>query len=321
MDFQITPKILIQYILEETQKGLLIFLNSEINKFPSEVQEDLLFRIPRPNIEKSGDFIRITPIRDGKILLDTFWKNWDILQDKILQPEEIVILARVYRSYISVLLQARNEWAHTTSFTYEDVIFYGLTAKRFFSHKMTATISSALEEIVEECFQKLIPEKTTEPSANATFPSIKLGEHADSLWTKQTATLVNLKKNGHKDVVDVLLDIIHNERYEDLASLIDYPCEIFLPDPKFMNTFCLSDGQNTFAFGISKFELIKEMLVYVTVFAITGETLPSMKGEFKGNPTICLPNNSETFLQIGRVKAQIICMKMREITNWLKKGN
>jgi len=320
MNFQITPKILIQYILEETKKGLLIFLNSDINSFPSEVQEELLFRIPRPNIEKSGNKISITPPEDGKILLDTFWKNWDILQEKILQPDELLILARVYRSYISILLQARNEWAHTTSFTFEDVIFYGLTAKRFFSHPQTTSISSSLEEIVDESFQRLLPEKPAELTTAENIPFRSMEKQKINLNMPKIEVIKNTKKDNHTDVIEVLLDIVRNEKYEDLAKLVDYPTEITLPDPKFANTFCLSDGRNTFAFGISKLELIKEMLAYVTVFALTGETLPSMKGEFKGNPTICLPTNSDAFLQIGQVKAQMICMKMREISEWLKKN-
>lgn len=320
MNFQITPKILVQYILEETKKGLLIFLNSVINSLPAEDQEELLFRIPRSNIEKSGNTIQIRAPEDGKILLDTFWKNWDILQEKIIEPTELFIFARVYRSYISILLQARNEWAHTTSFTYEDVIFYGLTAKRFFSHTKTTSISSALEEIVEESFQRLLPEKPVELTSGENNSTRHVVEQKNIPDIQKAEVMIKLKKNDHDNVIESLLDIVHNEKFEDLAKLVDYPVEIILPDPKFANTFCLSDGKNTFAFGSSKLELIKEMLSYVTIFAISGETPPSMKGEFKGNPTICLPTNSETFLQIGQVKAQMICMKMREITDWLNKN-
>lgn len=320
MNFQITPKILIQYILEETKKGLLIFLNSEINTFPSELQEELLYRIPRINIRKSGNTISLIAPEDGKILLDIFWKNWDILQERILQPDELLILARVYRSYVCILLQARNEWAHTTSFTFEDVIFYGLTAKRFFSHPMTTSISSALEEIVDESFQRLNPEKTVGLKTVKRTPHQSMEEQKENLDTPSFEAIKNLKKDDHADVIEVLLDIVRNEKYEDLAKLVGYPIEITLPSPKFANTFTLSDGRNTFAFGNSKLELIKKMLIYVIVFALTGETSPCMKGEFKGNPTICLPTNSDAFLQIGRVKAQIICMKMQEITDWLNKN-
>ncbi len=323
MNLLITPKILIQYILEETQKGLLVFLNSYINSFPLEGQEDLLFRIPRSYIKKTDEGIWIDSPGDVKLLLDTFWKNWDILQEKIISNEEIIIFGRVYRSYISILLQARNEWAHTTSFTYEDVIFYGLTAKRFFSSERTASVSSALEEIVEESFLKLIPERPieipTQSDSSAKLVSEPKKEKVVVEVIPQPETIKNLKKDDNEKVVDILLNIIRNEKFEDLAKLIDYPFEITLPDPKFPNTFCLSDERNTFAFGVSKFELIKENLVFVTIFALTGRTLPTMTGEFKGNPTICLPSNSETNLQIGQVKAQMICMKMKEISDWLKK--
>jgi hypothetical protein len=315
-----------QYLLDETSKGLLIFLNAEINRLPAAIQRDILNQIPNAGVIQADNGKQIKSGCDVYVLLGIFWRNWDILEKKVLDPADIDILGRVYRSYISILIQARNEWAHINSLTYEDVIFYGLTAKRFFSSKKTDSVASVLEEIVEESFQKLLPEKPIEVPTSTGPPVTPTEAAAESEKPvvneiPQPETIKRLKKDDHEKVVDVLLDIVRNGKYEDLAKLVDYPLEITLPDPKFPNTFCLSDERNTFAFGMSKFELIKENLVFVTIFALTGKTLPTMAGEFKGNPTICLPSNSETNLQIGQVKAQMICMKMHEISEWLNKTN
>lgn len=323
MNIQITPKILIQYILEETAKGLIIFLNTTINSFPAEVQEDLLFRIPRSFITKGVKGLNIDSPGDVKILLDTFWKNWDVLQEKIIPCEEVIIYGRVYRSYISILLQARNEWAHTTTFSYDDVIFYGLAARRFFSSQLTVEVSSALDEIVEEGIQKLIPGqgKVDVPESTTTEP-IKTSDVLEVMpSTPKHQPVDRLQRDDSSKALEILVNLVRDERYEDIAKIIDYPKSITLPQPKFPNTFCLSDGQTTFAFGANKFELIKKNLDYVVMFALTGETIPIMRGEFKGNPTLCLPSNSETHLQIGQVKAQIVCMKMKEISDWLKSIN
>lgn len=60
-----------------------------------------------------------------------------------------------YRTYVGIMLNARNEWAHNFSLTYDDVLFTCYAVQRFFSETKKQIDVSMVDQIIEACHHEI----------------------------------------------------------------------------------------------------------------------------------------------------------------------
>jgi hypothetical protein len=153
MEISPTPQILMQTLLDGTKKVIIEILNSEIPNLNSTEKKTLTEILMLPAYYSFNGGIKPDDCELSRVL-KYLWKEWDLLKDKIFISSEENSYGRTTRSYISILMQARNDWAHDT-LTYEDVIHYGLVIQRIKKNIQKNVDDSFPDQIIDFCIEKI----------------------------------------------------------------------------------------------------------------------------------------------------------------------
>ncbi|MHC1740137.1 MAG: Swt1 family HEPN domain-containing protein [Anaerolineaceae bacterium] len=155
MQISVSPQSLIQILLDEFKKGMVDFLNEEVENLPVEMQQDITRNLTFTKEGNDGSKTRINDESDLYKILRILWSHWDEIKERIFTINENNGYGQTYRSYLKIIMQARNEWAHQSALTYEDVLHYGFVIQRFSRNKISKFDSSKIDQIVEVCIQKI----------------------------------------------------------------------------------------------------------------------------------------------------------------------
>ena len=153
MEISPTPQILMQNLLDGTKKVIVELINLEIPNLNLIEKKRLAETMALP---ARYSFVSGINQDDCELLkvLKYLWKDWDLLKDKIFVSNEENSFGRTTRSYISILMQARNDWAHDT-LTYEDVLHYGFVVQRLKRSIQDNSDGSFADQIIEFCIEKI----------------------------------------------------------------------------------------------------------------------------------------------------------------------
>ncbi|MEN6572370.1 MAG: hypothetical protein ABFD24_11045 [Anaerolineaceae bacterium] len=339
MEIETTPKILMQSLLEITKKGVISLINLDIDKYPPTIFDQLRTTFPR-SIAADAGHMQLSEDVDLYKLLKLISINWHFMEQSFVTACDENNNGKAHRSFLELLRCGRNEDAHDKIFSYEDVLLYGFVIRRFFSEREHYFNQSMCDEIIEESFRKLsetmLP--TTVEQKKEIIPEVATVINTPNEETKpQQALVVSdgsnqdliiqeglFESKTQEEITDIFMDLVSDFQkhdYDKLITLIDYPKDILVEPGIYKDTLHFSAGSISFAMGSKKLNLIKDYLLYLTVFALTGIRIDSTVGEYEGYEVICLPSNEDPKLLIGRTRARILCSSMDEIDEWLKEGH
>ena len=121
-----------------------------------------------------GDEATLLISLDTQACLNLMWRRWnEVFQDK---------LGHVARSYVSEMIQARNDWAHQTAFSNDEAYRIADTAGRLLKMVSAAEQAALVDEIGKDLL-RLRFEEEAKKSKKDTGP----------LKPKETTTLAGLK--------------------------------------------------------------------------------------------------------------------------------
>lgn len=112
MEISASPQNLIQILLDEFKKGMVDFLNLEIDNLPIKVKKDIINNLIIINAGCDSGKPCISNESDIYKILRILWTHWDDCKEKVFTVNESNGFGQTYRSYLRIIMQARNEWAH-----------------------------------------------------------------------------------------------------------------------------------------------------------------------------------------------------------------
>ena len=149
MDFT-SPKNMMTTLVEQTRLSLITLLRGTYSDLSqAEKLEDLLTECGIPELEQA----------DIQDILQLIWKKWDDLKDNLFECHSRNGFGLRFRSYISLMINARNEWAHGYTFTYEEVLHNCFVVQHFFRGTKKQVDISIVDQIVDACFPETVVEK------------------------------------------------------------------------------------------------------------------------------------------------------------------
>jgi len=192
MDFT-SPKNMMTTLVEQTRLSLITLLRGTYSDLSqAEKLEDLLTECGIPELEQA----------DIQDILQLIWKKWDDLKDNLFECHSRNGFGLRFRSYISLMINARNEWAHGYTFTYEEVLHNCFVVQHFFRGAKSQINTSIVDQIVEACFFETVVEKLSSEDIADLF--VAIGEKEDEEGTSVTS-------NDFVEIIDDELDESENE--------------------------------------------------------------------------------------------------------------
>jgi len=218
--------------LEALRAGLASFVVREYRlvyrkDFVREIDAALntnAFQMPK---EAYTDVSALIGALDAHNTLNLMWRRWnEVFQDK---------LGHTGRSYVSELMQARNDWAHQKAFTNDEAYRVADTASRLLKMVSAGDVAAVVDQIGNDLLRLRFKDEAQ-----------KAKEEAESQKTPETTTLAGLK--AWREVVSPHRDVA-NGRYlqaefaADLSQVLAGTAEAEYQDPvEFFRRTYLTEG-------------------------------------------------------------------------------
>lgn len=168
-----SPRSMMTTLLDEVRNSLVQLF--EVNKIPIDT-------LRRQNKDNTGEVSNDN--FDLSDLLYFFWTDWNAIKDKVFTCNQTNGYGAPFRSYISLLITARNDWAHNNyTYNYEDVLHNCFVAQRFFGSARRKVNISIVDQIIETCLQEIsgrYTKVTVEPAIEVTGDYATLNSHDES---------------------------------------------------------------------------------------------------------------------------------------------
>lgn len=162
MDFT-SPKNMMTTLVQQTGLALITLLrNAYRERSQDEKLEELLAEYELKDLEHA----------DIQDILQMLWKRWDDLKDNLFECHSKNGFGLRFRSYVSLMINARNEWAHNNTFSYEEVLHNCFIVQHFFQGAKIQINTSIVDQIVEACFTETVVEKLSSDDISEVFIAI-----------------------------------------------------------------------------------------------------------------------------------------------------
>ncbi|MGC9523052.1 MAG: DUF499 domain-containing protein [Anaerolineae bacterium] len=231
-------------ILESLREGLLPFIVREYKSTFGDraliEMDDALGTPGHPGLPEEAwtDPAALSEVLDTHACLHLMWRRWnEVFQDK---------LGHVARSYVSEMIEARNNWAHDGAFTVDQAYRVADTATRLLKAVSAAEEAEAVEEIAGDLLRIRFERESEQARREAA------AERPES-----PTTLTGLK--GWRDVVEPHPDVatgryIQAEFAADLAQVHARTAATEYQDPKefFRRTYLTEGLQRLLVTGVKR---------------------------------------------------------------------
>jgi hypothetical protein len=154
MDFT-SPQNMMTTLIGETRSALINLMEKSKLSLDEVCSQS---KSIKPGVLPTVDQLEIAEI------LRYLWSNWITIKDKLFSCDFTNGYGAEYKSYISIILTARNKWAHKNNLTYEDVLHNGFVVQHFFRSANREVNISVIDQIVEACIQELGGMRATIPA-------------------------------------------------------------------------------------------------------------------------------------------------------------
>ncbi|MBN1304907.1 MAG: hypothetical protein JXA13_10770 [Anaerolineales bacterium] len=159
-----TPYDLMRRLLNEVKLGLVKMLCEYEKYLPEDTQQkfeqNLMIGESNQSIQ---EFCQNEDV-DIQEVLKIYYGSWRTISERLFVVNRENGYGRSLRSYISLLIQARNEYAHEKQFTFEDVVHYVMISQRLFEWAKDKKLKATFDELYERVFEIRTNATHREPS-------------------------------------------------------------------------------------------------------------------------------------------------------------
>lgn len=342
MELDLSPRSLMQILLNDAYADLLSFINKKFTDFPDGVRNNWLIELNTSRNDLSqGNLCNVNC--DLQKLIRLLVADWKLIKQYLVNNDESTSYGSIFLSYLFILKHARNVWAHQNNYTYEDVLFYGFIVQRFYRNTLPPINTLKIDQMVEFCIEEISKNtKEIQGKPDAVEQTIEVVQVSDDIEHNELVELeedeefeeveggdeeeeieeeeVELEeklKEVKNDLVKIA-ELVEKGDYCSLADMVGVSYDVEVSDGKYPNTLYITYENTHLCLGLRKLQLMFEYLAHIAAFVYFGHVVdPDMRGEYKGYEIICIPSTQETRVSFGINKAKLFCAAVPSILDKL----